>query len=63
MEGFFLVTQQMVDKSLLLVDWYDTFFFVNIANLFVSYSRTESISSEEEEDWPTSPIIPIFEQC
>ncbi|XP_054744921.1 cyclin G isoform X1 [Anastrepha obliqua] len=26
-------------------------------------SRTESISSEEEEDWPTSPIIPIFEQC
>uniref|UniRef100_A0A1A9Z870 Cyclin-like domain-containing protein n=1 Tax=Glossina pallidipes TaxID=7398 RepID=A0A1A9Z870_GLOPL len=24
-------------------------------------SRTESISSEEEEDWPTSPIIPIFE--
>ncbi|XP_055902021.1 cyclin G [Eupeodes corollae] len=26
-------------------------------------SRTESTSSEEEEDWPTSPIIPIFEQC
>jgi len=26
-------------------------------------SRTESLSSEEEEDWPTSPIIPIFEQC
>lgn len=26
-------------------------------------SRTESVSSEEEEDWPTSPIIPIFEQC
>lgn len=26
-------------------------------------SRTESFSSEEEEDWPTSPIIPIFEQC
>lgn len=26
-------------------------------------SRTESSSSEEEEDWPTSPIIPIFEQC
>ncbi|EDV92774.1 GH18942 [Drosophila grimshawi] len=26
-------------------------------------SRTESISSEEEEDWPTSAIIPIFEQC
>lgn len=26
-------------------------------------SRTESISSEEDEDWPTSPIIPIFEQC
>ncbi|CAD7092768.1 unnamed protein product [Hermetia illucens] len=25
--------------------------------------RTESSSSEEEEDWPTSPIIPIFEQC
>uniref|UniRef100_A0A1B0BQB4 Cyclin-like domain-containing protein n=1 Tax=Glossina palpalis gambiensis TaxID=67801 RepID=A0A1B0BQB4_9MUSC len=23
--------------------------------------QTESISSEEEEDWPTSPIIPIFE--
>jgi len=26
-------------------------------------SRTDSVSSEEEEDWPTSPIIPIFEQC
>lgn len=30
---------------------------------FHSTCRTESVSSEEEEDWPTSPIIPIFEQC
>jgi len=26
-------------------------------------SRTGSVSSEEGEDWPTSPVVPVYEQC
>lgn len=29
----------------------------------IPFCSTGSVSSEEGEDWPSSPVVPVYEQC